>query len=143
MKINQKGIKLIKSHEGCRLRPYKDVAGKWTIGYGHLIKRGERFGTITRKEATQLLKLDVVFAERAVSKYVKVRLKQNQFNALVSWTFNLGSGSLRASTMLKRLNERAYVKVPGEMLRWVLAGNKPYAGLIRRRAEEAMLFINK
>jgi len=140
-KTNRAGIELIKQYEGFRARKYRDAVGLWTIGYGHLLKRGETLSVISQKEAEKLLAQDLHHAEMALARYVSVKLTPNQRAALVSWIFNLGAGAFRASTLCKRVNERAFHKVPGEMMRWVLAGGKPLKGLIRRRAAEAELFI--
>jgi lysozyme len=141
MKTNQKAIVLIKQYEGLRLTPYKDPVGKRTIGYGHLIRRGESFSKLTRAQAESLLRQDLIKAEQTLAHYVRVKLSANQHGALVSWIFNLGAGNFRTSTLRKRLNAKEFHRVPGEMLRWVLAGGKPLSGLIARRADEAKLFI--
>ncbi len=143
LKINRAGVRLIKSHEGLRLRVYKDSAGFATIGYGHKLKPEEELRLISEAQATLLLRADIGEAERAIDRIVKVKLNTNQFSALVSWVFNLGSGALSGSTLLKRLNEGDFVRTPGEMLRWVIAGGVPLKGLILRRAAEASLFIRR
>lgn len=137
--IGRKGLNTIKHFEGLRLKAYQDSVGIWTIGYGHTrgVKRGDRIST---KKANAYLIKDVRNAEWAVNRYVKVRISQDQFDALVSWTFNLGSGNLRSSTMLKKLNKRRFDRVPCEMIRWVRAGGKILKGLVKRRNAEARLF---
>ena len=141
MKTNRKAIALIKYYEGFRSEKYLDSAGHWTIGYGHLIQDEEELECVTLAQAETLLKADCAFAERAINEEVKTALNSNQYSALVSWVFNLGRGRLRESTMLIRLNDGLLEKVPSEMMRWVSAGGRPLAGLIRRRAAEAQLFI--
>ena len=113
-----------------------------TIGYGHTggVKETD---TITQEEADKLLKGDVLKFEKYVSDNVKVDLDQSQFDALVAWTFNLGPGNLRESTMLKKLNNGEYESVPFEMRRWNKAGGKTLDGLIRRRQAESLLFESK
>ena len=142
MKISQEGLSLIKKFEGCRLEAYYCSGGVLTIGYGHTggVKESD---TITQEEAEKLLRADVLKFEEYVEDNVMVELDQGQFDALVAWTFNLGPGNLRESTMLKRLNEADYASVPSEMKRWNKAGGKTLDGLIRRRNAEALLFQSK
>lgn len=143
LEISSNGIALVKHFEGCRLTAYQDSVGVWTIGWGHTggVKKGDHW---SQKKADDMLKADLKNkAARYVEKYVKVPLNQNQFDALVSWTYNLGAGSLRSSTMLKRLNNREYTKVPAEIRKWKYAGGKVLKGLERRRNAEAALFAGK
>ena len=142
MKISQEGLSLIKKFEGCRLEAYYCSGGVLTIGYGHTggVKESD---TITQEEAEKLLRADVFKFEEYVEDNVMVELDQGQFDALVAWTFNLGPGNLRESTMLKKLNEADYTSVPNEMKRWNKAGGKTLDGLIRRRNAEALLFQSK
>ena len=142
MKCSQEGLALIKKFEGCRLKAYRCSANVLTIGYGHTggVKEDD---TISQPEADELLEKDIAKFEEYVSDNVIVELKQNQFDALVAWTFNLGVGNLRNSTMLKKLNEADYDSIPFEMRRWNKAGGKPLDGLIRRRKAEGLLFENK
>ena len=139
MKTSQKGINLIKSFEGCKLQSYRDSVGVLTIGYGHTlgVYAGMR---ITFQEAENLLKNDLIIYESCIHKLVKVDLTQNEFDSLVSWTYNLGCGSLRKSTMLKYLNEGKKQFVTSEMIKWNKAGGQVLKGLIRRREAEATLF---
>jgi lysozyme len=143
MKCSQEGLALIKKFEGCRLKAYRCSANVLTIGYGHTggVKEDD---TISQPEADELLENDIAKFEEYVSDNVIVELKQYQFDALVAWTFNLGVGNLRSSTMLKKLNEYGdYDSVPSEMKRWNKAGGKTLDGLIRRRKAEGLLFENK
>jgi lysozyme len=142
MKISLEGLALIKRFEGCRLEAYKCSANVLTIGYGHTggVKETD---TITQEEADELLEKDVLKFEEYVEDNVIVELDQSQFDALVAWTFNLGPGNLRESTMLKKLNDADYASVPSEMKRWNKAGGKTLDGLIRRRNAEALLFQSK
>ena len=142
MKCSQEGLALIKKFEGCRLKAYRCSANVLTIGYGHTggVKEDD---TISQPEADELLENDIAKFEEYVSDNVIVELKQNQFDALVAWTFNLGVGNLRNSTMLKKLNEADYDSIPFEMRRWNKAGGKTLDGLIRRRKAEGLLFENK
>ena len=142
MKISQEGLSLIKKFEGLRLRAYKCSANVLTIGYGHTggVKETDK---ITLEEADSLLEKDIAKFEEYVSDNVIVKLNQSQFDALVAWTFNLGPGNLRESTMLKKLNNEDYESVPFEMRRWNKAGGKTLDGLIRRREAESLLFESK
>jgi len=142
MKISQEGIALIKVFEGCKLESYLCAAGVWTIGYGHtkMVEEGQE---ITQEEADNILLNDLEIYEEAVLKAVEVPLHQHQFDALVSWTFNLGGANLNASTMLKVINKGEYEDVPAQIKRWNKAGGKVLQGLIRRREAEALLFEGK
>lgn len=142
MQISQEGLSLIKKFEGCKLESYKCAAGVWTIGYGSTkgIKEGM---TITQEQADELLLKDVSVFEDNVINAVTMPLTQYQFDALVSWTFNLGGANLKASTMLKKLNAGEYEEVPSQIKRWNKAGGKVLQGLIRRREAESLLFEGK
>ena len=132
MNIGQKGIDLIKHFEGCELNAYKCPAGVWTIGYGH-IKGVSEGMSITQEQAEQMLLDELKEYENYINELVTVNLSQNQFDALVSWVYNLGPANLSASTMLKVLNSGEYEDVPAQMKRWNKAGGKVLEGLIRRR----------
>ena len=140
MKTSQKGIDLIKKYEGCRLTAYLCPANVWTIGYGHTkgVKRGQ---VITQEQAEELLRQDLVKYESAVDAYVRVPITQNQYDALVSFAYNCGTGALKTSTLLKKLNARDYTGAGDEFLKWNKGGGKVLAGLVRRRAEERELFL--
>ncbi|MBU9845336.1 lysozyme [Rahnella ecdela] len=139
-----KGIALIKSFEGLSLSKYQDIVGKWTIGYGHLILPDEVFNVaLTEAQAETLLRRDLAVSEKGVNQYVLVPLTQNQFDALVSFTFNLGVGNLKSSTLLRVLNAQQYQSAADEFLRWDKAGGKQVAGLTRRRTAERALFISQ
>ena len=142
MKISLEGLSLIKKFEGCKLQAYYCSGGVLTIGYGHTggVKETD---VITQEEADKLLKGDVLRFEKYVEDNVKVELDQSQFDALVAWTFNLGVGNLKSSTMLKKLNNGEFESVPFEMRRWNKAGGKTLNGLIRRRQAESLLFESK
>eukprot|EP00818_Percolomonas_sp_WS_P005861 CAMPEP_0117444200 /NCGR_PEP_ID=MMETSP0759-20121206/5110_1 /TAXON_ID=63605 /ORGANISM="Percolomonas cosmopolitus, Strain WS" /LENGTH=228 /DNA_ID=CAMNT_0005236243 /DNA_START=113 /DNA_END=795 /DNA_ORIENTATION=+ len=134
--INTRGLNLIKSFEGFRSCKYNDVAGYPTIGYGHLIKRGESFSCITKERATSILRRDAGIAERCIAGAVKVRLNDNQFGALTSWAFNVGCGAARSSTLVRLLNQGKYGDVCAQLARWNKAGGRTVAGLTRRRQAE-------
>lgn len=141
--ISQRGVELIKQFEGYSSRRYLDSAGKPTIGYGHLIKTNENLYQITESGAESILRKDVERAEKAVLQLVKVSLTQNQYDALVSFTFNLGEGSLKQSTLLKKLNYGNYKGSAAEFDRWVYAGGKKIKGLEKRRKKERELFLDR
>ena len=139
MQTSKTGIDLIKHFEGCELYAYKCPAGVWTIGYGHT--KGVAPGMqITDEDAHNMLVEELVEYESYINKLVTVGLNQNQFDAMVSWVYNLGSANLQASTLLKVLNAGQYGEVPAQMLRWNKAGGKVLEGLTRRRQAEADLF---
>lgn len=141
MKTSKKGIELLKQFEGCVLHAYKCPAGVWTIGYGHTkgVKEGMK---ITQLEAERLLQEDLKIYEKPVNDYVKVKLNQNQFDALVSFTYNCGCHALKTSTLLKKLNNGDYVGAANELLRWNKMGGKVSKGLTRRREKEKTLFLS-
>ena len=139
MNTSAEGIALIKKFEGCELKAYQCSAGVWTIGYGHT-KDVEEGDTISKDQAEEMLVEELHEYENYVNEYVNVALSQNQFDALVSWVYNLGPANLKASTMLKVLNSGEYEDVPAQMKRWNKAGGKVLEGLIRRREAEACLF---
>jgi GH24 family phage-related lysozyme (muramidase) len=145
MQTSDKGIALIKQFEGCKLTAYQDSVGIWTIGYGWTqpvdgkpIRAGM---SINQETAERLLKTGLVSYENDVSRLVKVRLAQGQFDALVSFTYNLGARSLSTSTLLRKLNAGDYTGAADEFLRWNKAGGKVLNGLTRRREAERALFL--
>ena len=140
LKTGNKGIELIKQFEGCKLTSYKCPAGVWTIGYGHTagVYEGQK---ITHEEVETLLKNDLKKYEKYVNDYVKVELNQNQFDALVSFTYNLGPGSLKKSTLLKKINQNEFEAAAEEFLKWVKANGKTLPGLVKRRKAERELFL--
>lgn len=142
MRVSDRGLELIASFEGFVDHAYKPVPTEqfWTIGYGHYgpdVTAGQR---ITQAKALALLRRDVSSFEQAVERLVTVPLNQNQFDALVSFTLNTGTGALAESTLLRRVNAREYSAVPAELGRWVKSGTQTLPGLVRRRAAEAALF---
>lgn len=145
--ITSVGLNLIKQFEGFEGEVYLDAAGLPTIGYGHLLTKQELAdGTfengISKLEAEDLLRKDVRFAEKAVLRLIKVPLSDGQFDALVSFTFNLGSGSLQRSTLRRKLNRGEYDAIPNELMRWVNAGGRRLRGLVRRRQAETIMFCS-
>lgn len=145
--INQQGLDLIRHFESLRLEAYQDSVGIWTIGWGHTgleHKDGSVFEgrVITEKEAEELLKSDLRKFEKAVDSLVDIELNDNQFSALVSFSFNLGIGNLKSSTLLKLLNNNDQFNCTKEFVKWSKAGGKRLKGLLRRRASERNLFCS-
>ena len=140
MKISEKGIALIKEFEGCRLTAYKCPAGKWTIGWGATgpkIIEGLKW---SQDQADSALMAHVSEFERAVSDLITVPLTQGQFDALVSFTYNLGPDRLRNSTLRKMLNGGDYAGAAKQFGLWISKGTPAEPGLRRRREAERQLF---
>lgn len=139
MQASKAGLDLIKQFEGLYLKAYRCPAGVPTIGYGHTA--GVAMGqTVTQQQADDYLRRDVRQFERAVSRLVRVPLTQGQFDALVSFAFNLGEGALAQSTLLRLLNAGDYAGAAAQFERWNKAGGRVLPGLVRRRAAERALF---
>ena len=140
MRTSEQGLLLIRKFEGLKLESYKCSAGVWTIGYGHTsnVKKSDK---ITKDEAENLLQNDLIYFESAICDFVKVPLNQNQFDALVSFVFNIGVGAFSTSTMLKFINANHFPLAAGQFDRWVYAKGKKLEGLVKRRKEEKELFL--
>ena len=137
MKTSSKGVSLIKQFEGCRLKAYKCPAGVWTIGYGHTagVKEGD---IITQETAESYLRNDLVTYEKAVMNYDGIyHFNQNQFDALVSFTYNCGAGNLKNLT---QSGKRTIAQISDKLLLYNKAGGVTLLGLQRRRAAEKVLF---
>lgn len=146
MQISETGLNLIKQFEGLSLKPYSDAVGVPTIGYGNTyyengVKVRLSDPAITEERATELLRHTVCHYENAVNDVVKVPMTQNQFDALVSFTYNLGAGSLQRSTLLRLLNQGNYQAAADQFTRWNRAGGRVLRGLTRRREAERALFL--
>lgn len=142
--ITTDGIDLIKRFEGFSSKTYLDAAGLPTIGYGHLLRPGEAemfHNGISEEAGVALLIKDVLVAERAVLRLIRVPLTNGQFDALVSFTFNLGSGALQQSTLRRKVNREEHSDVPAEFMRWVWAGGRKLKGLVRRREAEKNMYV--
>ncbi|QHM71296.1 lysozyme [Mixta intestinalis] len=141
MQIGKRGIALIKQFESCELMAYRCPAGILTIGYGHTydVRAGD---TCTPRQAELWLTEDCQVAELTIESNVTVPLNQNQFDALVSFVFNLGAGNFVKSTLLKKLNAGDYTGAAAEFDRWVNAGGRKLPGLVKRRAAEKALFLS-
>lgn len=150
--LTDAGRALIERHEGLSLTPYQDQGGRWTIGYGHLIKQGDPYypvgpiREIDQAEASALLDQDTQIAQDAVNSYVTVPLNENEFNALVSFVYNIGASAFKASTLLAKLNAGDKEGAAAEFAKWNkihTAGGEVVAstGLSARRADEAEVFL--
>lgn len=139
MNYSKQGLDLTEGFEGCSLMPYQDVAGVWTDGYGntHNVVPGQ---AITQAQAEADLLRNVAEAEAAVNRLVHIAMSQEEFDALVDFTFNLGIGNFASSTLLKKLNARDIQGAIDEFVKWDRAGGVEVAGLLRRRKAEAALF---
>lgn len=139
MTTSKAGIALIEQFEGCRLKSYQDGAGIWTIGYGHADARADQYET--QEQAEKDLCADLATAEHAVNSFVHAQLNQNQFDALVSFTFNEGTGRFKSSTMLRLINAGAYQGAANEFPRWDIVAGQVSPGLLKRRVAEQALFL--
>lgn len=140
MRTSQRGLSLIKSFEGLRLQAYKDAVGVWTVGYG--TTRGVKAGmSINKEQAERMLLNDVQRFEPEIERLVTVPLSQNQWDAMVSFTYNLGAANLESSTLLRKLNAGDYAAAADQFPRWNKAGGKVLVGLTRRREAERALFL--
>lgn len=147
-RLSKKGAAFIAHFEGFRGALYNDPAGHCTIGCGHLVHHGPINGSepaefkrgITRERALELLQGDASSAAHEISRSVKVELSQSQFDALISFAFNVGNGAFRDSTLLRLLNQGDYGSVPAQLDRWTKAGGRTLPGLVTRRKAEGALF---
>lgn len=140
-RINQSGLDLIKYYEGLRLVAYKDLIGKWTIGYGHTETTHEG-QSISESRATELLMKDIERFEKGVEKLLTgPSINDNQFSSLVSFAYNLGLSNLGSSTLLKIVNHGNYPAAANEFIKWCKAGGKEIPGLLARRRAERDLFL--
>ena len=154
MQVGQSGKKLFQEWEGLELNEYLDSGGAPTIGVGHLMTRSERMSGkiiissksvvyrkgLTVQQCWDLLDQDLDSAEASVNSMVKVPLNQNQFDALVSFVFNVGNNAFRDSTLLKMLNAGHFDQVPTQLRRWIRDNGKIVKGLINRREKEISLW---
>lgn len=142
-RVGEAGLALIRRFEGFAAEVYVCPGGYASIGYGHVLARGEesRFvGGITREQAEALLREDVSNAEAGVLRLVPVALTQERFDALVSFTFNVGAGALQRSTLRRRVLRGNHLGAAREFARWVYAGGRRLPGLVSRRRAEAFLY---
>ena len=154
MKMSQNGAQLLAEWEGFETEIYDDAAGLPTIGVGHLLTKNERDSGkiiikgqavdykqgLSEQEVLDLLAQDLERFEAAVNDAVQVGLSQHQFDALVSFAFNVGTQAFKSSTLLKKLNQGLYDEVPAQLRRWNKAGGKVIQGLVNRREKEIALW---
>lgn len=146
MNLSAEGINLIKRFEGVRDRPYRCSAKLWTVGVGHLIGNGKSLPdswnrTFTKEEINALLIRDLNRFERGIRMYIKVPLRQCEYDALCSFAFNLGLGTLQRSTLRQKINRGDKEGAAKEILRYCRAGGKIIKGLQRRREAEYQMFL--
>lgn len=139
---SKNGIEFIKYFEGFKPTKYLCPGGCLTIGYGHTLLPNEYYEKISIREARQLLIKDLHKTERAVLRYINVAINYRQFDALVSFAYNLGAAGLQRSTLRQKLNYGLYKEAADEFLRWVYIGTQKVPGLIRRRTAERKLFLS-
>ena len=147
MKTSSSGTSLIREFEGFVASAYLCPANVWTIGIGTTVypngtkvKKGDK---CTQEQALEYLQHDLKSFEKTVNDSVKVPLSQNQFDALVSLSYNIGSGAFKSSTLLKKLNAKDYAGAADQFLVWNKGGGKVLKGLVRRRNAERALFLKK
>ena len=156
MKVSDQAVKMIKHHEGVRQKPYRCPANLWTIGVGHVLYpeqarlkmddrmlvplRPEDNRTFSMEEVDAILKSDLARFERGVEQYCPVKLTQGQFDALVSFSFNVGLGTLQRSTLRQKVNREDFEGASAEFLKYIMAGGKIFKGLQNRRNDERALF---
>lgn len=158
MNVSDKAIKMIMHHEGLRLKPYRCPAKLWTIGVGHVLYpdqgkiplnerdsyqlRPEDNRVFTQEEVNNILKADLKRFEQGVSRYITVELNQGMFDALVSFSFNVGLGTLQRSTLRMKLNRGDKEGAAEELMKYCMAGGKVLRGLQNRRIDEKNLFLS-
>jgi lysozyme len=158
MNVSDKAIKVITHHEGLRFKPYRCPAKLWTIGVGHVLYpdqgkmpidkrdgyelRPEDNRTFTQEEVNGILRADLARFERGVSQYITIPLSQGMFDALVSFSFNVGLGTLQRSTLRAKLNRGDKEGAAEELLKYCMAGGKILKGLQNRRIDERAMFMS-
>jgi len=142
MRTGDAGVALIKKSEGKKLKAYKPIEeDPWTIGFGHTkdVKEGDK---ISNEQAEEFLREDLLVYEQCVNRNVMLELSQNEFDALISWTYNLGCPNLRKSTLLRLLNAGDRAGAADQFPRWNRAAGRVLRGLTRRRMAERELFLH-
>jgi GH24 family phage-related lysozyme (muramidase) len=142
--IPEAAVALIKRFEGYSATPYRCPAGFITIGYGHKALENECFPAegISAEAAVRLLLQDMNHSGAAVCRLITVPLTDNQFSALLSFTYNLGAGTLQRSTLRRKINRMEDTDVPYEFSKWVWAAGRKLPGLVKRRAAEAACYMS-
>lgn len=142
MKSSENLLKFIESWEGCQLVPYMDSGGRLTVGTGHLIIPGESIRPYTQDEVDAMLATDLRVAETVINHYVHPQLTQNQFDACVSLTFNIGQGNFEKSHFLQDINQKKFDLAADAILNWNHINGQVSDGLSRRRQAEREMFLN-
>ena len=142
MKISERGINLIQSFEGFYPKEYACPSGYPTIGFGTVIKHGAYPEGVTKEQATGMMMAEINRIERSVNRLIAVEINQNQFDALCSFCYNLGSGALQASTLRSLINRGDFIAAAEEFPKWCHAGGRKLAGLVRRRWAEREMFLS-
>lgn len=149
MRCSSRGRSFIKAYESCRLEPYRDEGGRWTIGWGHLLQPTDPLSPITQEEADALFDTDLLRFEDGVGELVHPELRQHEFDALVSFAYNVGldidsdqvAEGLGDSTLLKCVNREAYAEAACEFTKWGLVAGRWSVGVLRRRCAEQAIFL--
>ena len=142
-RVSAAGLGLIKRFESFQAKVYRCPAGYQTIGYGHLIRRGENLPEVlTKGAADDLLLRDVALVEASLSRLISVPLQTNQYDALASFTFNLGGGALQRSSLRHKVNRQEHDEVPGEFMKWIMADGRKLKGQFLRRQAEVELWTS-
>lgn len=141
MKINEKGLALIKECESCKLKSYRDIVGIWTIGWGHTGSEVKPDLIWTQEQADNQLRQDLGRVEDGVSDRLEVDVNENQFSALVSLAYNIGLRNFNTSGLLKQVNLGNFDIAAERFLLWDKASGREVPGLMRRREQERSLFL--
>lgn len=139
--IPDEALKIIRLFEGCRLKTYDDCVGIATIGFGHVLPKGLSITSITQEEADNFLHQDAQRSALSILSMTKAELTDNQFAALISFVFNVGTGAYQRSTLRQKLNRGDYQEAADQFLKWCKAGGKIIPGLLKRRKLERELFL--
>lgn len=147
MKVSQSCLDMIKHHEAVRLKPYQDPIGLWTVGVGHLIGDGKTLPeewnrTFSMEEVDELLAKDLARFERGVARLCPVGLTSGRFDALVSFSFNVGLGNLQRSSLRMKHNRGDFEEAAMQFNKWTRAGGKVWPGLVKRRKDEQNLYLS-
>jgi lysozyme len=147
LRTSPNGISLLKQHEGLRLKAYQDSRGVWTIGYGLTSAAGivkvYKGMTITREQAEEYFRLALVKYENCIKETIRIPLEQHQFDALVSFCYNVGPGAFEGSSIAQYVNQKRFKDVPKRMALWIRAGKVYPKGLKKRRKDEGDVFLGR
>lgn len=138
--VSDDGLALLKHFEGYEAEPYLCPAGKWTIGYGHVVQEGETMEFLSQSQAEMLLMKDVIYIENQMDKFMPPGLEEHKRTSLVCFAYNVGVEALRRSTLLKKCKIEDFIGASREFDRWIYAAGRILPGLKRRRAAERVMF---